>query len=108
MRGKYEAIPRRAPGVVTYIHQDLTIVKRDSMQDICVKLLRTEKYSMMAMIALYINPSRNDKDAFIMRLMSYCDFLNTSYGGLKIVIFGDLNMRKFCLRQEVHPRLDLS
>ena len=31
--------------------------------------------------------------------MSYTDFLKDCYKGLKIIIFGDLNLRKLCLRR---------
>ena len=65
---------------------------------------------MMALIAAYINPVRDDKDAFMQRLMTYTDFLKEVYKGLKIIIFADLNMKKFCRRRykEIFPRLDFS
>ena len=86
-------------GVAIFVHQDLITVKTDSMQDICMALVRTDKDSMLALIAIYINPARNDKESVILRLMTYTDFLKDAYKRLKIIIFGDHNMRKFCLRR---------
>ena len=89
----------RTGGVAIFVHQDLITVKTDAMQDICMALVRTDKHSMLALIAIYINPARNDKETVIIRLMTYTDFLKDAYKGLKIIIFGDLNMKKFCLRR---------
>ena len=58
------------------------------MEDICSAIVRTDKFSMIAFITLYINPSRNDKENVMQRLMDYTEFLSKAYTGLKIVIFG--------------------
>ena len=62
-------------GVAIYINHTLNMVKNDNMDDICSAIVRTDKYSLIALIALYINPARSDKENVIHRLMNYTDFL---------------------------------
>ena len=56
-------------GTMIYISEFLVVTKRDFKNDVTIVFIRTDKFSMLAVISH--NPSRTDKNAFIERFISY-------------------------------------
>ena len=85
-------------GVAIYTHRNLLVVKTDIMKDMVVVFIRTDKYSLLILINVYVNPIRTDKKEFMENLKDYIGFLRQAYNQVKIVIFGDFNRKRVKVR----------
>ena len=69
------------------------------MQDTTHRLQIPDKYSVINVISLYVNPLTNNKNAILTSLVNYIELLELAHNhkNLQIIIFADLNVKKLTL-----------